>query len=312
LLVIGAIIISRLYAIQVLGREKWVAMAETQHMVAQALRAERGNIALKDHDGTYPVAVNREYKTVYVIPKLVEDVAGTAVALSSVLGVDEGIIRERLSDRADPFEVIKKKINVDEEAKLKELHLRGVNFLPETFRYYPAGELASKVIGFVGPGGEGEIGDSFRFKRIRDAVEAARESQKGKLKARGILEAAGLGNAWFAYCLRQDYRSACRVLEFSPETPLGIIQDFALENGLEANLILQAVKLDDSPSSDERILIDIVDKLVRYGSLSEKQMAFLTRLTKNLETLPEREAKKAEQREQWKAEKEQAESVGGL
>lgn len=158
LLVIGAIIISRLYAIQVLGREKWVAMAETQHMVAQALRAERGNIALKDHDGTYPVAVNREYKTVYVIPKLVEDVAGTAVALSSVLGVDEGIIRERLSDRADPFEVIKKKINVDEEAKLKELHLRGVNFLPETFRYYPAGELASKVIGFVGPGGEGEIG----------------------------------------------------------------------------------------------------------------------------------------------------------
>lgn len=155
---VGLVIIGRLYALQVVGREKWVAMAEEQHMVAQALRAERGSIALRDGDLTYPVAVNREYKLAYVIPKLVEDVPGTAVALSAILGVDEALIRERLSDRADPFEVIKKKITLEEEAKLKELKLKGVNFLPEIYRYYPGGELASKVIGFVGPSDLGEIG----------------------------------------------------------------------------------------------------------------------------------------------------------
>ena len=133
-------------------------MAEEQHMVAQALRAERGSIALRDGDLTYPVAVNREYKLAYVIPKLVEDVAGTAITLSAVLGVDEALIRDRLSDRADPFEVIKKKITPEEEAKLKELKLKGVNFLPEIYRYYPGGELASKVIGFAGPSDLGEIG----------------------------------------------------------------------------------------------------------------------------------------------------------
>lgn len=154
----GLVIIGRLYALQVVGREKWVAMAEEQHMVAQALRAERGSIALRDGDLTYPVAVNREYKLAYVIPKLVEDVAGTAVTLSAVLGVDEALIRDRLSDRADPFEVIKKKITLEEEAKLKELKLKGVNFLPEIYRYYPGGELASKVIGFAGPSDLGEIG----------------------------------------------------------------------------------------------------------------------------------------------------------
>lgn len=158
LFLVGLVIIGRLYALQVVGREKWVAMAEEQHMVAQALRAERGSIALRDGDLTYPVAVNREYKLVYVIPKLVEDVAGTAVALSAVLGVEESLIRERLSDRADPFEVIKKKVTSEEEAKLKELKLKGVNFLPEIYRYYPGGELASKVIGFVGPSDLGEIG----------------------------------------------------------------------------------------------------------------------------------------------------------
>ncbi|MGB3073394.1 MAG: penicillin-binding protein 2 [Candidatus Moraniibacteriota bacterium] len=151
-------IISRLYVLQVVGREKWVAMAEEQHLIAQALRAERGSIALRDGDKSYPVAVNREYKLAYVIPKLVDDVAGTAVALSAVLGVEEAMVRERLSDRADPFEIIKKKISPEEEAKLQELHLKGVNFLPEIYRYYPSGELASKVIGFVGPSDLGEIG----------------------------------------------------------------------------------------------------------------------------------------------------------
>lgn len=158
LFLVGLVIIGRLYALQVVGREKWVAMAEEQHMVAQALRAERGGIALRDGDLTYPVAVNREYRLAYVIPKLVEDVPGTAVALSAVLGVEEAAVRERLSDRADPFEVIKKKISPEEEAKLKELKLKGVNFLPEIYRYYPGGELASKVIGFVGPSDLGEIG----------------------------------------------------------------------------------------------------------------------------------------------------------
>ncbi|TXH07948.1 MAG: penicillin-binding protein 2 [Candidatus Moraniibacteriota bacterium] len=158
LFLVGLVIVGRLYVLQVVGREKWIAMAEEQHTVAQALRAEWGSIALRDGDLAYPVAVNREYKLAYVIPKLVEDVAGTAVALSAVLGVDESLVRERLSDRADPFEVIKKKITPEEEAKLKELKLKGVNFLPEVYRYYPAGELASKVIGFVGPSDLGEIG----------------------------------------------------------------------------------------------------------------------------------------------------------
>ncbi|MFZ1627034.1 MAG: penicillin-binding protein 2 [Candidatus Moraniibacteriota bacterium] len=158
LFLFGVTIIGRLYVLQVVGREKWVAMAEEQHTVAQALRAERGGIALRDGDLSYPVAVNREYKMAYVIPKLVEDVTGTAVALSAILSVDEEMVRARLSDRADPFEVIKKKITLEEENKLKELGLKGVNFLPEIYRYYPAGELASKVIGFVGPSDTGEIG----------------------------------------------------------------------------------------------------------------------------------------------------------
>lgn len=154
----GIIIISRLYVLQVVGRDKWVAMAEEQHTIDQSLRAERGSVSLRDGDSTYPIAVNREYRLVYVIPKLVDDVPGTAVALASILGVEESMIRDRLSNRADPFEIIKKKITSEEEMRIKELRLKGVSFLPEIYRYYPAGELASRVIGFAGPGDDGETG----------------------------------------------------------------------------------------------------------------------------------------------------------
>jgi cell division protein FtsI (penicillin-binding protein 3) len=155
---VGLVIVGRLFVLQVIGRERWVALAEEQHLVAQSLRAERGEIALRDGEETYPVAVNREFKLVYAVPKLVEDVPGTAVALSAVLGIDEESIRSKLADRDDPFEIIKKKVSPEEEARLAELSLRGVNFLPEIYRYYPAGELAAKVIGFAGPADDGEIG----------------------------------------------------------------------------------------------------------------------------------------------------------
>lgn len=158
LLVVGLVIVGRLYQLQVVGREKWMAMAANQHTVAQSLRAERGEIALRDRDSTYPIAVNRAYKLVYVVPQLVDDVDNTAVVLSAVLGIDEQMVRARLSDQADPFEIIKKKISAEEEAKLRALNLRGVSFLPEIYRYYPAGELASQVIGFAGPSDEGEVG----------------------------------------------------------------------------------------------------------------------------------------------------------
>ncbi|MFA9262269.1 MAG: hypothetical protein ACEQSB_02830, partial [Undibacterium sp.] len=48
----GIVIIGRLYMLQVVGREKWVAMAEDQHTIAQALRAERGSVSLRDGDLT--------------------------------------------------------------------------------------------------------------------------------------------------------------------------------------------------------------------------------------------------------------------
>ncbi len=155
---IAFVIAGRFVSLQIFERDRFVALAEEQHIMSQALLAERGEISLQDGDGVYPAAVNREYKLAYAVPKLIDDPVGTALSVATVLGLDEMEVRGRITDRRDPFEVLKKRISADEEKRLKELNLKGIAFLPEIYRYYPAESLASKTLGFVRPAVTGETG----------------------------------------------------------------------------------------------------------------------------------------------------------
>lgn len=149
---VGAMIILRLYFIQVASNDKWVAIAENQHNAFQELIADRGEIYMRDGDGRYPLAVNREYDLAYVVPRDVAEKDRTALELSRILGVDAGMIREKLDLPNDPFEIIKKRLSEDEARQIRESGLKGVALLPEKYRYYPAGELAAQVIGFASLG----------------------------------------------------------------------------------------------------------------------------------------------------------------
>lgn len=154
----GVIIISRLYILQVSNYAKFRAMAEDQHEAHSELAAKRGEIYLKSGEGKYPLAVNREYMMVFLEPKLVEDKDKVISELSYILGIDRGEIEKKLANPNDMFEVVKKKISDEESDKIKDLKLKGVKLQPEIYRYYPGEELASHVIGFVGSDGDRQIG----------------------------------------------------------------------------------------------------------------------------------------------------------
>lgn len=145
----GALLVVRLYFIQVASYDKWTAIAESQHSTFQELIADRGEIYMRDGDGRYPLAVNREYQMAYVVPRDVIDKDYTASELSRILSVDAGAIREKLNKANDPFEIIKKRLTDEETKQVKQSGLKGVALLPEKYRYYPAGELASQIVGFV-------------------------------------------------------------------------------------------------------------------------------------------------------------------
>ena len=83
----GIALAVRLYFLQVIQYDKWVAIAENQHNTFQELLADRGEIYMRDGEGRYPLAVNREYQMAYVVPRDVIEKDSLALELSRILGI---------------------------------------------------------------------------------------------------------------------------------------------------------------------------------------------------------------------------------
>ena len=158
LFLLALALIARLYFLQIFSHDKWVALAEEQHTASHELSADRGEVYLRDGDGRYPLAVNREYQMAYVVPRDITEKDRVALELSKILSLDAQVIREKLHDPDDPFEIIKKRLSDEEAAAVKALGMKGVALMPEKYRYYPGGELASHVIGFASLGERGGAG----------------------------------------------------------------------------------------------------------------------------------------------------------
>lgn len=186
---VGAGLLWQLYRIQVRDHTLWSDQAKKQRLSTFDLKAERGEIFLHDNGEPYPLAVNREYMAAYVVPREVQDAKEVARELSAILGKDESEILLKLSDPTDPFEMIKRRLSDDEVGRIRTLSLKGVSLLPEKYRYYPAGSLASHVVGFAGLGEQGGAGGY--------GVEASFDSElKGK-PAR-VHEERDAGGRWIS------------------------------------------------------------------------------------------------------------------
>jgi len=151
-LILGVVgvIIGRAYFLQVTSYGYFQALAENQHSLFKKLIPTRGEIFLKDREALYPVAVNKETKMAYAVPKEIEDAVLASDGLATVLGLDRNELISKLEKKDDMYEVLKRKLSDDEIAGIKKLNLKGVRLTNEDFRYYPAGELASHILGFVG------------------------------------------------------------------------------------------------------------------------------------------------------------------
>ena len=64
----------------------------------------------------------------------------------------------KFSKEGDLYEVVKNRLSEAEVEKINSLNLKGIHLADEIYRYYPSGELASQVVGFVGWEKEGLAG----------------------------------------------------------------------------------------------------------------------------------------------------------
>ncbi len=148
--VFAAVIFLRLYFLQVFSHDYYKKLADNQHSNLENIFPQRGEIYLQDSGNLYPVAVDKNSQMAYAVPREMSDPLSVAKALAATLGLDENNLQTKLSRKNDMYEVLKHRLSDEEVTKLRELKLEGVHLTGESYRYYPAENLASQVLGFVG------------------------------------------------------------------------------------------------------------------------------------------------------------------
>ncbi len=176
------VLILKLFHIQVYSHEKYKSLAEEQHWIVQELTAERGRIYSKDG---FVLASNQNYYLLYAEPKRIENKLELAEKLAKLLSEREyGSYEELYTKYFDLLDCdlwwIGLERNIDPATKefIEALALEGVGFELSPIRYYPEGELASHIMGFVAFNDEGERVGYFG---IEGSLDGDLRGKKGKI-----------------------------------------------------------------------------------------------------------------------------------
>ncbi len=173
----------RLFDLQVNSRERFVYMAQRQHVSAVEIRAERGGIY--DRHGS-DLALSSPVDSVAVFPGKVNDPEMLARVLAQVLDVDRDEIRAKL--RRKGFQWIQRQVEPGRTERLKEfleqLKLQGVHFEKESRRYYPKGSVAAHVLGYVSVDHAGQGGLELRYEDLLTGAPGKRQVHYDALRNR--------------------------------------------------------------------------------------------------------------------------------
>lgn len=177
------LVAQRLLNLQILDVEKWNQWAVKQHNSKITIAGKRGSITDRFDK---LLALSVPSGSVYVRPALIKDREFATKALVSLMSdldsdVTEENVKSKLSSKK-PFVWIKRQIPKVKAESVKELGIRGLDYVLEAKRYYPLNSAASRIIGKVGVDGNGLSGIEARFDSLLSSKEF---NQKYKRDALG-------------------------------------------------------------------------------------------------------------------------------
>lgn len=158
LLLVMAVIIVKLFTIQIVEHEDWSAKAAAQQTLQNVLPAKRGEIYMMDGAEPSPVVLNATVYTIIVDPMLA-DQKEISEKLTAIMG-DKQIAKwdDVFANRARRYYIVGKNVERSAAEKIAEADFDGVWLQANTRRVYPEGTLGSTVLGFVNNDGLGQYG----------------------------------------------------------------------------------------------------------------------------------------------------------
>ncbi len=153
-----AIILVRLFFIQIIEHQTWVAKADEQHTILEKITAKRGEIYMMDQNEPVAVVLNQTTYQLIIDPTVTkkEDIAKILDTLAKdyvAVDLDEVYNQEELR-----YSIVAKNIPHTVAEEIAKTETPAVWLKKTNQRVYPEEDLASGLLGFVNAEGTGQYG----------------------------------------------------------------------------------------------------------------------------------------------------------
>ena len=156
----------RLVWLMVFEADYYQQLAKDLHERERSIKAARGRIL--DRNGEV-LADNRTVCTISVIHSQIEDPEAVIRMLVKELELPEETVRKRV-EKVSSIERIRSNVDKETGDAIRNYGYAGVKVDEDFKRYYPYGDLASKVLGFTGGDNQGIIGLEVRYDEYLEGI----------------------------------------------------------------------------------------------------------------------------------------------
>ncbi len=160
ILLLGLMI--RLVCLMGFQSDHYYRKAEELHERERDIKTERGKIL--DAAGKV-LADNRTVCTISVIHSQIKEPEKVIRVLAEKLSMDPGQVRKQV-EKVSSIERIRTNVDKETGDQIRECQLEGVKVDEDYKRWYPYGDLASKVLGFTGGDNQGIIGLEVKYEDV--------------------------------------------------------------------------------------------------------------------------------------------------
>ena len=223
LLCIAVVLVGRLFFLQIIDKSDLQAKNLSQVQVDRKLQSPRGTIY--DRNGR-PLAMSVVTKSLYADPKMIkQSPSGIAELIAPYVTMSkEDIVKSLQADTA--FVWIDRMMEPEKSKAVAQLiedkNLEGLNFVEESKRYYPNGNLAAQVLGFVGTDDKG-----------LDGLEMVLDDElKGGIQ-KELVATDRKGNAIFGSVLSKYLPDKGKSVTLTIDASIQFIAERALDKAME-------------------------------------------------------------------------------
>jgi len=156
---IMSIFVARLFYLQIIKHDDYVAQAAEEQIKPLTIPAKRGLIYAMDGNDPVQLVMNQTVYTMFADPATVTNSSKVLEVIRRVAG---GNLRQNLetllAKKDTRYQILGTKLTRQQAEMIKKEKLAGIGFQEMSQRVYPEGGLAAQTLGFVNSEGNGQYG----------------------------------------------------------------------------------------------------------------------------------------------------------